>query len=529
GKTALDRFFAPIEPTDPDEAPGVVTGKLETATRLLLAAGFAARPGAHQPDVRRLTDEEVDATSRGPIENAFTLDPNSRDTVDGGLFCQRLFGPTRSNRCACGRQTDPKTSKRCDVCGVELISASERNRRFAHVPLPHPIAHPWFLENIATLLELDGDRLRGVAAGDTTLTGETPDAPERTGGQVLHAALSKLNLHELAKAEGPRGELARAMLEGDLSPTQLMLRELLVTPAGTRIPATAGPPLPPGTVLQRETPVEELDQNDRVALWWKWIDCTEDDAYGDLEIRSFKPETSEVDIDELIASDRFAEATNLRIESWNKAGTGDDYTGWIGGLIRNEVQLRELALGGRDDDSGRIGAVAPLVASLKGLRGLSLHGDLEGLSAVKGPRLENIDLQGPASTEGLRDFLTNSDLPKLDSLVFNVEAEDVRLAEVFAMLGRYRVEDAEIGGFELTAADIAALAELPRKGLRRRPALKRLALYHCEWALDEADERPLVDAILACRKTLASIELELPCEAEEFADEFADAGLAVEF
>ena len=74
-----------------------------------------------------------------------------------GLFCERIFGPTRSYECACGKykRSGPKfRGVVCDRCGVEVTDNRVRRERMGHIELAAPVVHIWYLRGIPSRLSL---------------------------------------------------------------------------------------------------------------------------------------------------------------------------------------------------------------------------------------------------------------------------------------------------------------------------------------------------------------------------------------
>jgi DNA-directed RNA polymerase subunit beta' len=76
-----------------------------------------------------------------------------------GLFCAKIFGPTKDYECNCGKYKRMKhRGVICEKCGVEVIQSKVRRERMAHIKLATPCAHIWFLKSlpskIGNLLDL---------------------------------------------------------------------------------------------------------------------------------------------------------------------------------------------------------------------------------------------------------------------------------------------------------------------------------------------------------------------------------------
>src|SRR6266702_3372737 len=111
--------------------------------------------------------EQIRSWSHGEVTRPETIDCRTLQMEKDGLFCERIFGPTRDWTCSCGRYLRARTPGFvCEVCGVEITTSSVRRERMGHIELVAPIAHPWFARRapsiIALLLELSQRRLTAV-------------------------------------------------------------------------------------------------------------------------------------------------------------------------------------------------------------------------------------------------------------------------------------------------------------------------------------------------------------------------------
>ncbi|MCY3974194.1 MAG: DNA-directed RNA polymerase subunit beta' [Simkaniaceae bacterium] len=85
--------------------------------------------------------------SRGEIKKPETINYRTFKPEKGGLFCEKIFGPTRDWECACGKYKKIKHKGIiCDRCGVEVTLAKVRRERMAHIELAVPVVHIWFFK-----------------------------------------------------------------------------------------------------------------------------------------------------------------------------------------------------------------------------------------------------------------------------------------------------------------------------------------------------------------------------------------------
>ncbi len=90
-----------------------------------------------------------DEWSRGEIKKPETINYRTFKPEKGGLFCEKIFGPTKDWECACGKYKKIKHKGIvCDRCGVEVTVSSVRRERMAHIELAVPVVHIWFFKTM---------------------------------------------------------------------------------------------------------------------------------------------------------------------------------------------------------------------------------------------------------------------------------------------------------------------------------------------------------------------------------------------
>lgn len=95
--------------------------------------------------------------SSGEVKKPETINYRTLRPEKDGLFCERIFGPTRSYECACGKykRSGPKfRGVVCDRCGVEVTDNRVRRERMGHIELAAPVVHIWYLRGIPSRLSL---------------------------------------------------------------------------------------------------------------------------------------------------------------------------------------------------------------------------------------------------------------------------------------------------------------------------------------------------------------------------------------
>ena len=85
--------------------------------------------------------------SKGEVKNPETINYRTFKPEKGGLFCERIFGPTRDWECSCGKYKRIKhKGVICDRCGVEVTQSKVRRERMGHIELAVPVSHIWFFK-----------------------------------------------------------------------------------------------------------------------------------------------------------------------------------------------------------------------------------------------------------------------------------------------------------------------------------------------------------------------------------------------
>jgi len=109
--------------------------------------------------IRLFSPEQVLGWSFGEVTRPDTINSRILKPVRDGLFCERIFGPTKDYQCSCGKYEDQRYKGIiCDCCGVQLALSSVRRERMGHIQLATPVAHPRFVKGspspMALLLDI---------------------------------------------------------------------------------------------------------------------------------------------------------------------------------------------------------------------------------------------------------------------------------------------------------------------------------------------------------------------------------------
>ncbi|MBX6723473.1 MAG: DNA-directed RNA polymerase subunit beta', partial [Dactylosporangium sp.] len=172
--------------------------------------------------------EKIREWSRGEVKKPETINYRTLRPEREGLFCEKIFGPTRDWECHCGKYKRVRYKGIvCDRCGVEVTRASVRRERMGHIELAAPVSHIWYFKGIPSrmglLLDMSPRALEKVlyfASYVVLDPGETPlmerqllsDAEYREfrekfghafkagmGAEAVRTLLERMDLDELAK------------------------------------------------------------------------------------------------------------------------------------------------------------------------------------------------------------------------------------------------------------------------------------------------------------------------------------------
>ncbi len=111
--------------------------------------------------------EQIRKWSYGAVERPETINYRTQKPERDGLFCERIFGPTKDWECHCGKFKKIRfKGKVCDRCGVEVTRAKVRRERMGHIELAAPVSHIWYFKGtpsrIGQVLEISQKRLEEV-------------------------------------------------------------------------------------------------------------------------------------------------------------------------------------------------------------------------------------------------------------------------------------------------------------------------------------------------------------------------------
>ncbi len=105
--------------------------------------------------IRLASPEAIRSWSYGEVTKPETINYRTLKPEHGGLFCERIFGPTRDWECYCGKYKRIRHAGTvCDKCGVEVTRSKVRRERMGHIELAAPVAHIWYVKGTPSRLSL---------------------------------------------------------------------------------------------------------------------------------------------------------------------------------------------------------------------------------------------------------------------------------------------------------------------------------------------------------------------------------------
>ncbi|HZP25956.1 MAG TPA: DNA-directed RNA polymerase subunit beta', partial [Dehalococcoidia bacterium] len=173
--------------------------------------------------------EQIRSWSYGEVTKPETINYRTLKPEKDGLFCEKIFGPTKDFECYCGKYKRVRYKGIvCDKCGVEVTRAKVRRERMGHIELATPVAHIWFVKGtpsrIGLLLDVSPRSLERVLYFAQYIVTNV-DEEERT------AAIARLNEEieglngQLLEQQALAPEVALAALDKELEQERAELKQ----------------------------------------------------------------------------------------------------------------------------------------------------------------------------------------------------------------------------------------------------------------------------------------------------------------
>ncbi len=134
--------------------------------------------------------EKIREWSRGEVKKPETLNYRTLKPERDGLFCERIFGPTKDWECYCGKYKRIRfKGVVCDKCGVEVTKSKVRRERMGHIELASPVSHIWYFKGVPSrmglLLDMSPRVLERVLYFAAYIVIDVGDCDELSYKQVL--------------------------------------------------------------------------------------------------------------------------------------------------------------------------------------------------------------------------------------------------------------------------------------------------------------------------------------------------------
>ncbi len=183
------------------------------------------------------SDEKIREWSKGEVKKPETINYRTLKPEKDGLFCERIFGPTKDWECHCGKYKRVRYKGIvCDRCGVEVTKAKVRRERMGHIELAAPVAHIWYFKGIpsriALMLDISPRSLEKIVYFASYIV-----IDKGTSGLMKTQVLSEKEYHEAVekygagsfKAEMGAEALEKLLKEIDLDKLSAKLKKELET------------------------------------------------------------------------------------------------------------------------------------------------------------------------------------------------------------------------------------------------------------------------------------------------------------
>ena len=164
--------------------------------------------------------DEIRSWSHGEVKKPETINYRTLKPEKDGLFCEKIFGPTKDWECACGKYKGIRFKGIvCERCGVEITSAKVRRERMGHIELAAPVSHIWYFKSptsfpLARLLDIKSKDLEKIlyfaSYVITSIDAEAREADADELKEELAADLEELDAER-------DDEIERLKAQGELS------------------------------------------------------------------------------------------------------------------------------------------------------------------------------------------------------------------------------------------------------------------------------------------------------------------------
>ncbi len=185
--------------------------------------------------------EKIREWSYGEVKKPETINYRTLKPEKDGLFCERIFGPTKDWECHCGKYKRIRfKGKICDKCGVEVTKAKVRRERMGHIELAAPVSHIWYFKGIPArmglMLDLSPKELEKVLYFDSYIVTDPGDTPLLKKQLLTDAEYAEMRERYEDDFEAGMGAeyIKKLLCEIDLEKTSEELKEALKDATGQK-------------------------------------------------------------------------------------------------------------------------------------------------------------------------------------------------------------------------------------------------------------------------------------------------------
>jgi len=200
----------------------------------ILAGGTPLGTDFDWASIALASPETIRSWSFGEVKNPETINYRTFKPEKGGLFCERIFGPTKDWECSCGKYKRIKhKGVICDRCGVEVTLSRVRRDRMGHIELSVPVSHIWFFKctpsRMGLVLDITARNLERVLYYEDYIVvdpGDTPLQERQLLNEMEYREAQEKYKDEFEAKMGAEG-VRELMLKIDLDETIAQLDEEL--------------------------------------------------------------------------------------------------------------------------------------------------------------------------------------------------------------------------------------------------------------------------------------------------------------
>ena len=172
--------------------------------------------------------KDIETWTRGEVTKPETINYRTLKPERDGLFCERIFGPTKDWECYCGKYKRVRyKGVVCDKCGVEVTRSKVRRDRMGHIQLASPVSHIWFVKGtpsrLGLLLDISPRNLERVLYFAAYIITEIGDERLQAKRAEMVAAFNQRREEIQVQAEERRIELTSQLTQnlGDMNLAQM--------------------------------------------------------------------------------------------------------------------------------------------------------------------------------------------------------------------------------------------------------------------------------------------------------------------